>query len=58
MRNHGLPASAHGPEAAAGIGLALNLAQPQDEIWDFRAPFEHEGDEFIRRTLRWVKANW
>ncbi len=58
MRIQGLPASAHGPEAAAVIGLALNLAQPQDEIWDFRAPFEHEGDEFIRRTLRWVKANW
>ena len=58
MRIQGLPASAHGPEAAAVIGLALNLAQPQDEVWDFRAPFEHEGDEFIRRTLRWVKANW
>ncbi|MDC3107740.1 cell division protein FtsA [Paracoccaceae bacterium] len=58
MRIQGLPASAHGPEAAAVIGLALNLAQPQDEIWDFRAPFEHEGDEFLRRTLRWVKANW
>ena len=52
MRIQGLPASAHGPEAAAVIGLALNLAQPQDEVWDFRAPFEHEGDEFIRRTLR------
>ncbi len=58
MRIQGLPASAHGPEAAAVIGLALNLAQPQDEVWDFRAPFEHEGDEFIRRTWRWVKANW
>ena len=58
MRIQGLPASAHGPEAAAVIGLALNLAQPQDEVWDFRAPFEHEGDEFIRRTWRWFKANW
>ena len=58
MRIQGLPASAHGPEAAAVIGLALNLTQPQDEVWDFRAPFEHEGDEFIRRTWRWVKANW
>lgn len=58
MRIQGLPASAHGPEAAAVIGLALNIAQPQDEAWDFRAPFEHEGDEFIRRTWRWVKANW
>ena len=58
MRIQGLPASAHGPEAAAVIGLALNIAQPQDEVWDFRAPFEHEGDEFIRRTWRWVKANW
>ncbi len=58
MRVQGLPASAHGPEAAAVIGLALNLAQPQDEVWDFKAPFEHEGDEFIRRTWRWVKSNW
>ncbi len=58
MRIQGLPASAHGPEAAAVIGLALNLAQPQDEIWDFKAPFEHEGDELIRRTWRWVKSNW
>ena len=58
MRIQGLPASAHGPEAAAVIGLALNLAQPQDEVWDFRAPFEHEGDEFIRRTWRWFKENW
>ena len=58
MRIQGLPASAHGPEAAAVIGLALNLAQPQDEVWDFKAPFEHEGDELIRRTWRWVKSNW
>ena len=58
MRIQGLPASAHGPEAAAAIGLALNLAQPQDEVWDFKAPFEHEGDELIRRTFRWLKANW
>ena len=53
-----LATSAHGPEAAAVIGLALNLAQPQDEVWDFKAPFEHEGDELIRRTWRWVKSNW
>ena len=58
MRIQGLPTSAHGPEAAAVIGLALNLAQPQDEVWDFTAPFEHEGDELIRRTWRWVKSNW
>ena len=58
MRIQGLPASTHGPEAAAAIGLALNLAQPQDELWDFKAPFEHEGDELIRRTWRWVKSNW
>ena len=58
MRIQGLPTSAHGPEAAAVIGLALNLAQPQDEVWDFKAPFEHEGDELIRRTWRWVKSNW
>ncbi len=58
MRIQGLPASAHGPEAAAVIGLALQLAKPQDEVWDFKAPFEHEGDELIRRTLRWFKANW
>ena len=58
MRIQGLPASTHGPEAAAVIGLALNLAQPQDEVWDFKAPFEHEGDELIRRTWRWVKSNW
>ena len=58
MRIQGLPTSAHGPEAAAVIGLALNLAQPQDEVWDFKAPFEHKGDELIRRTWRWVKSNW
>ena len=58
MRIQGLPTSAYGPEAAAVIGLALNLAQPQDEVWDFKAPFEHEGDELIRRTWRWVKSNW
>ena len=58
MRIQGLPTSAHGPEAAAVIGLALNLTQPQDEVWDFKAPFEHEGDELIRRTWRWVKSNW
>ena len=49
---------AHGPEAAAVVGLALNLARPQDEVWDFKAPFEHEGDQLIRKTWRWVKSNW
>ena len=58
MKVQGPPASTHGPEAAAAIGLALTLAQPQDELWDFKAPFEHEGDELIRRTWRWVKSNW
>ena len=58
MRIQGLPVSAHGPEAAAVVGLALNLARPQDEVWDFKAPFEHEGDQLIRKTWRWVKSNW
>ena len=58
MRIQGLPQATHGPETAAIIGLALHLAQPQDEMWDFKVPFEHDGDEIIRRTWRWLKTNW
>jgi cell division protein FtsA len=58
MRIQGLPQATHGPETAAIIGLALHIAQPQDEMWDFKVPFEHDGDEIIRRTWRWLKTNW
>jgi cell division protein FtsA len=58
MRIQGLPQATHGPETAAIIGLALHIAQPHDEIWDFKVPFEHDGDEIFRRTWRWLKTNW
>ena len=58
MRIQGLPHATHGPENAAIIGLALHIAQPHDEMWDFKVPFEHDGDEIIRRTWRWLKTNW
>ena len=58
MRIQGLPQATHGPENSAIIGLALHIAQPHDEMWDFKVPFEHDGDEIIRRTWRWLKTNW
>lgn len=58
LRIQGLPQAATGPAFAAGVGLSLYAAHPQDECWDFNLPLPHQGMQPLKRAVRWFKDNW
>jgi cell division protein FtsA len=58
MRMAGLPQNAAGPAFAAAVGLTVAVARPQDELWDFDAPFAPSGRNRVARAMRWFKDNW
>ena len=58
LRVAGLPEDAKGPGWAASVGLCLQMAEPQDEFWDFDA-VAHSGEATgLRRAVRWFRENW
>jgi len=58
LRVQGLPQAATGPAFAAGVGLCLFAAHPQDEWWDFEVPAERYPSRSLRRAVKWFKDNW
>lgn len=58
LRVQGLPQSATGAAFSALVGLALHVAHPQDECWDFEMPADRQGARRVARALRWFKENW
>ncbi|MEM9013453.1 MAG: cell division protein FtsA [Pseudomonadota bacterium] len=58
LRIPGLPQAAASAQFAAAVGLALHIAHPQDECWDFEMPVDRTGTRRIRRALRWFRENW
>ena len=47
-----------GPAFAAGVGLCLFAAHPQDEWWDFDIPTERIPARSLKRAMRWFRDNW
>ena len=58
IRVQGLPHATNGPDFAAAVGLALHAGHPQDECWDFHAPFSRLGFRKGSGLLKWVFENW
>ncbi|MEL7215220.1 MAG: cell division protein FtsA [Pseudomonadota bacterium] len=54
----GLPQAKTQAPFSAAVGLALHLAKPQDECWDFEMPDDRSGSQRIRRAMRWFKDTW
>jgi cell division protein FtsA len=58
LRVQGLPQSATGTAFSTSVGLALHVAHPQDECWDFEMPADRQGARRVARALRWFRENW
>ncbi len=58
LRVHGLPQAATGSAFAAGVGLSLFAAHPQDEWWDFEIPSDTLAPRSLKRAVRWFRDNW
>ncbi|WP_316015534.1 cell division protein FtsA [Roseobacter sp. HKCCA0434] len=58
MRIPGLPQAQTAAQFSAAVGLALHLAKPQDECWDFEMPADRSGRQRIRKAMRWFRDNW
>lgn len=58
LRVQGLPHQMTDPSFAAGVGLALFAANPQDEWWDFEMPADRYPARSVRRAIRWFRNNW
>jgi cell division protein FtsA len=58
IRVQGLPLSATGTAFSTAVGLALHVAHPQDECWDFDMPHDRQGARRVTRALRWFRENW
>ncbi|MEL6583044.1 MAG: cell division protein FtsA [Pseudomonadota bacterium] len=54
----GLPQAKTQAAFSAAVGLALHIAKPQDEYWDFEMPDDRAGGQRFRRALRWFKDSW
>lgn len=54
----GLPQAMTQAPFSAAVGMALHLARPQDECWDFEMPDDLRGGQRLRRALRWIKDSW
>ncbi len=58
MRIQGLPHATNGPEFAAAVGLAVHAGCPQDEFWDFKAPYSWSRFTKANGVFRWFAENW
>lgn len=58
LRIPGLPQAQTAAQFSAAVGMALHLANPQDECWDFEMPADRTGKQRIRKAMRWFRDNW
>ncbi len=58
MRVQGLPQALQGSQFSAIIGLAIEINNLQDEVWDFDFPKNLGPGQKIKSAVNWVKDNW
>ncbi|QPH55072.1 cell division protein FtsA [Pontivivens ytuae] len=58
LRIPGLPQAQTSAQFSAAVGLALHLAKPSDECWDFEVPADRYGTQRLRKAMRWFRENW
>ena len=58
MRVQGLPQALQGSQFSAIIGLAIEISNLQDEVWDFDIPTNLAPGQRIRSAVNWFKDNW
>ena len=58
MRVQGLPQALQGSQFSAIIGLAIEISNLQDEVWDFEIPTNLEPGQRLRSAVNWLKENW
>ena len=58
MRVQGLPQALQGSQFSAIIGLAIEINNLQDEVWDFDIPNSLGPGQKIKSAVNWFKDNW
>ena len=58
MRVQGLPQALQGSQFSAIIGLAIEISNLQDEVWDFDIPINLGPSQKIKTAVNWIKDNW
>ena len=58
MRVQGLPQALQGSQFSAIIGLAIEISNLQDEVWDFDIPINLGPSQKIKSAVNWFKDNW
>ena len=58
MRVQGLPQALQGSQFSAIIGLAIEINNLQDEVWDFDIPNSLGPGQKIKSVVNWFKDNW
>ena len=58
MRVQGLPQALQGSQFSAIIGLAIEINNLQDEVWDFDIPNNLGPGQKIKSAVNWFKDNW
>lgn len=58
MRINGLPQNLTSASFSSVVGLALLMAHPRDEWWDFDMPSDRYASWPVKRVIRWIKDNW
>ena len=58
MRVQGLPKALQGSQFSAIIGLAIEINNLQDEVWDFDIPNSLGPGQKIKSAVNWFKDNW
>ena len=58
MRVQGLPQALQGSQFSAIIGLAIEISNLQDEVWDFEIPTILEPGQRLKSAVNWLKENW
>lgn len=46
------------PTGSAALGACLAVGNPQDDIWDFELPADHDQKTLFRRAVGWFKESW
>lgn len=58
MRVQGLPQALQASQFSAIIGLAIEISNLQDEVWDFDIPSDLGTSPLIKSAVNWLKDNW
>ncbi len=58
MRVQGLPQALQGSQFSAIIGLAIEISNLQDEVWDFEIPTKLGPGQKLKSAVNWFKDNW